>query len=252
MSFVTPKAPLPDDSSRWPERLRALALAWRGAGTEESRQKIASELWVLVNAAVARYVRFHIQAYGRIDPEDVRDIASEKSIAFLRNLSNGARDIRVINSSQLRAYISVLARNGLVDALRKSHRTGRVHDEDGDGAPMAPESDGAEISMQHEEFLKAICECVSSLAPRVQTAWFLRAFLDLTSKEIGAHPDVRMAPPAVDMMLSRARKSLRGCMEKRGFNADDAPPGTFVALWELLNEGGTKLKEGETNAPSAG
>jgi len=251
MSFVAPNTPPPEDQARWPERLRTLSLAWRDAATEEARKRIASELWVLLNAALTRYIRLHTQSYGRLDPEDVRDIASEKSAAFLRNLSNGARDMREIDSSQLRSYISVLARNGLVDALRKTHRKSEreLHEEE-EGTPVAPESDGAEINLRHQEFLKAICACVSSLTPRAQTGWFLRAFLDMPSKLIASHPEVHMAPSAVDMMLSRTRKSLRECMETKGFNSDDAPPGTFVALWELLRNLESKPEEGESNAPT--
>lgn len=253
MSFVVPSAPNPDDQARWPDRVLALSQAWQRSATDDQRRRILAELWTLVNAAVTRYVRLHSQSYGHVAAEDVRDIASEKAVAFIRSLENGARDLGELQSSQVCSYLSILARNGLVDALRKSHgRTGEVHEEEKEGTPVAPESDGAEINLRHHEFLRAICGCVSSLAPRAQTAWFLRAFLDMPSKKIAGHPDVRMTPTAVDMMLSRTRRALSECMEKKGLDPGDAPPGTFVALWELLNARETSTKEGKDNAPPLG
>jgi len=36
------------------------------------------------------------------------------------------------------------------------------------------------------------------------------------------------------MLLTRTRRALRECMSAKGFNAGDAPTGTFLALWDLL------------------
>ena len=248
MSSLAPETPSPGDEQRhWPERIHALSQEWKQSGSREHAAKVLRELWPLVNAAVARYVRLHCHSYGYVDAEDIRDIASDKSAAFIRSLENGQRDLADLKAPQLCSYLSVLARNGLVDTLRRSERThGRdAQSQHSVGAPLAPEADGAEISMRNAEFLRAISHCVGALTFRAQTVWFLRAFLDLPSKTIATHPDVQMTSPAVDMMLSRTRKSLRDCMEKKGFNSDDAPPGTFVALWDLLNQRDIRLKEGE-------
>lgn len=253
MSLAPGTPPAPEDRSRWSDRIRTLSLDWRSSPTAEQRSRIVSELWVLVNTALARYVRLHSRSYGHVDPEDVRDIASEKTVAFLRNLESGTRDLGELQSSQMCSYLSVLARNGLVDALRKASRNGarELHDDGNLGTPVAPESDGAEVTLRHQEFLRAICNCVATLSPRAQTAWFFRAFLDMPSKAIAAHPDIGMTSTAVDMLLSRTRRSLAECMESKGFNSDDAPPGTFVALWELLNGGETRLEGGESDAATS-
>ena len=239
--------PTGDEQHRWPERIHALSGEWQQSPSPEKAAKILRELWPLVNAAVARYVRLHSRSYGHVDAEDVRDIAAEKSAAFIRSLENGGRNITDLKSAQLCSYLSVLARNGLVDTLRRSERAnGReLHHAAPAKSPVAPDSDSAEINMRNADFLHAISQCVGTLTFRAQNVWFLRAFLDLPSKTIAAHPEVRMTPAAVDMMLSRTRKTLRDCMEKKGFNSDDAPPGTFVALWELLNRRDIRLKEGE-------
>jgi RNA polymerase sigma factor (sigma-70 family) len=236
MSTVDPHI-ASDSGSRWPDRIRSLSLAWRHAKAVDQRRRILAELLPLVNAAVARYVRLHGESVGRVNAEDVRDIASEKSVAFLRNLESGGRELADLHDAQIRAYLSVLARNGLVDALRKSSRRAAVElpTRDLPGHPLAPETDGAEIMLRHREFLRTLCECVSTVTPRARRVWFLRVFLDMPTKAIASHPDVRMTPAAVDMMFSRTRKVVRDCMAAKEYNADDAPPGTFMALWELLD-----------------
>jgi len=228
-----------DGSGPWSERTLALCRDWKTASSDEARNRILSELWVLINAMLARYVRFHCRTLGMVDAEEVRDIASEKAMAFVHNLRSGHRDAAVLHAAQMSAYVSVLARNGLVDVLRKNGR--RNGGAQGAAAPaVAPPSDDAELNVRHEQFVCAIRDCVSALAPRARTAWFLRAYLDMPSREIASHPDVRMTVTAVDMMLSRTRRALRQCMNNKGLNADDAPPGAFVALWELLNNPGKK------------
>lgn len=226
-----------DGSGRWSARTLELCLEWQSATTDTDRNRVLAELWVLINAILSRYVRLHSKTLGMIDAEDVRDIASEKAMAFVHNLRNGGRDMGEMHVAQIAAYVSVLARNGLVDTLRKKGRQAVVaEDAPAMSVRVAPESDGAELNVRHEQFLRAICHCVGSLAPRAQSAWFMRAFLDMSSREIAAHPDVRMTVTAVDMMLSRTRRVLSECMNKKGLSADDAPPGTFVALWELLSK----------------
>lgn len=224
------------ESSRWPDRTRALCLQWKAASTQRDRDRVLAELWVLVNTILVRYVRLHSRTLGTVDAEDVRDIASEKAMAFVHNLRSGVRDVDGMHAAQITAYVSVLARNGLVDALRKKGRQAvtLADSQAGQDRQVAPESDEAEVSVRHEQFLRAISQCVASLSPRAQTAWFLRAFLDMPSEQIAAHPRVATTVTAVDMMLSRTRRALRECMEEKGFGAHDAPPGTFVALWDLL------------------
>src|SRR5262249_33272709 len=129
----------------------------------------------------------------------------------------------------------VMARNGLVDRLRKTHRNdGYLHT--AATADLMSAADAAEVNVQHEQFVSAIRACVATLAPRARIVWSFRVFLDMPSKKIAAHPDVRMTPAAVDMLFSRTRQMLRACMESKGFNSDDAPPGTFVALWQMLHD----------------
>jgi RNA polymerase sigma factor (sigma-70 family) len=254
MSFVDQSTvPDPDDRAQWPDRIRTLALAWQHSPDVDQRSRIMVDLWPLVHATLARYVRLHGESIGRVNAEEARDIASEKSVAFLRNLENNTRDLDALHTFQIRSYLSVLARNGLVDALRRSSRRSahEVPEIKRAGVQLAPDSDGAEVNVRYREFQRALCQCVEETTPRARLVWFLRMFLDMPSKTIAVHPGVGMTPPSVDMMLSRMRKTVRECMMTKGFNSDDAPPGTFMALWELLGgeKLGAKYEEGDPPAP---
>src|SRR5262245_47166929 len=102
MSAFVPENPPPtDDHGRWPERIHTLSQEWQHSTDKGQSARVLRELWVLVNAAVARYVRIHIQSYGHVDAEDVRDIASEKTVAYIRSLENGNRDLGALQTSQL-------------------------------------------------------------------------------------------------------------------------------------------------------
>lgn len=196
-----------------------------------------SELWLFLNTALTYYIRFHSTSYGHIDPEDARDIASEKAMVFLRSLEADSPAGPAQDAGRVCAYLSALARNGLVDVLRKQGRTREMEERVGDAIQTRVATDSAEINVRHTQFIEAVCACMNELTPRARTVWFLRAFLDLPSKKIAPHPDVRMTATGVDMLLSRTRRALSACLNAKGFNAEDAPAGTFVALWDLLRSG---------------
>lgn len=191
-----------------------------------------SELWLLLNTALTYYIRSHGETHGFVDPEDARDIAAEKSMVFLRNLESDPDGETKAGAARMCAYLSTLARNGLVDTLRKQGRKRDLAKRfEGAVATVAHE---AEARVMQDRFIQAIRDCVDQLPERARVAWFLRAFLDMPSKKISTHPSINMAATGVDMLLSRTRRSLSECMGKKGLNAEDAPAGTFVALWELL------------------
>jgi len=221
---------------RWPARVIALACACRSMGDQESGQTARGELWTLVHLGLARYVRQHAVRWGKVEPEDVRDIAAEKALDLMQKLEAGEWDPAASEPGQLCAFLSVLARNGLVDHLR-SAATSR--NQPCAGLPASAPDD----PRPHEAPSRALCrilfpralvECLASLSPRAQRIWFLRAFHDLPSKTIARHPDVRVSPAAVDMTLARARVALRRCMHGKGFDLSDLPAGTFAAVWEAL------------------
>src|SRR6185436_11163303 len=140
----------PEGSGPWSERTLSLCREWQAADTDEARNRILSELWVLINAVLARYLRIHSRSLGKVDTEEVRDIASEKAMAFVHNLRSGNRDAYVLHAEQMSAYVSVLARNGLLDALRKSGRNERSAGAVPAVAPVANASEDAESGVRHE------------------------------------------------------------------------------------------------------
>jgi DNA-directed RNA polymerase specialized sigma24 family protein len=217
--------------------LISLCGEWHAAETDRQRSRVVAELWVVLNGALTRSVRVQCRSYGFVDQEDIKEIASEKSLAFLRNLAAGSRDIRKLTPGQVSSYLSVLARNGLVDVLRKNQNRRYLRSASFDDATEtqpAPIADGAETLVKNEQFIRAICDCVMGLTPWARSAWFMRVFLDMSSDKIATHPDVGMTRTALDMLLSRTRRRIRDCMCNKGFNSDDAPPGTLVTLWDLL------------------
>jgi DNA-directed RNA polymerase specialized sigma24 family protein len=236
----------PEHASRWPARVVELFEGWRAGATPRERDRIRGELWLLVNAALARYVRLHGRTYGFIDTDEARDVASEKAMVFLRALENATPDASALDPARVCAYLSVLARNGLVDILRKRGRDRAFALANGDtSTAVATPHESAEIHVQHDEFLTATSACVMQLTEKARNVWFMRAFLDLPSKRIAAHPEIRMTPTAVNMLLVRARRALRDCLSKKGFDSGDVAPGTFVVLWDLLRRGRAEEREDE-------
>src|SRR4029079_6301416 len=57
----------PEGSGPWSERTLSLCREWQAADTDEARNRILSELWVLINAVLARYVRIHSRSLGKVD-----------------------------------------------------------------------------------------------------------------------------------------------------------------------------------------
>ena len=228
--------------SGWPERVIELGVVWKGVRDRKVRDRALSELWLLLNAALVKYLRVHRERHGRIDEEDIRDIASEKSLELLRKLDQKQWDPTSSKPAQLCSFISTLARNGLIDHLRavesKRPRGFELMD-DVDSLPgsvSSPRSgdDAVDLGVDRLQFAEALRECALQLKPRTRTVWFLRVFLEMPSKRIATHPSVEMSPAAVDVALARCRDTIRECMIKKDFRPEDMPPGTFTVLWEAF------------------
>ena len=224
------------ESARWPARVIALASMCGAAQEAESRRAALGDLWTLVHLGLARYVRFHAGRLGPVSAEDVRDIAADKTLALMRKLEAGEWSPAGCDAGQLCAFLSTLARNGLVDHLR---RAAAAHPR-----PVASAALGEDPEPRPHEapsralfrilFPRALVDCLAALSPRARRIWFLRAFYDLPSKSISRDAGVRTSSAAVDMTLARVRVALRVCMRRKGFDVRELPPGTFVAVWEAL------------------
>jgi DNA-directed RNA polymerase specialized sigma24 family protein len=112
----------PDARPAWPERVIELAAEWKRERGRAAGDPVLGELWQLVHAGLSRYLRMHGGSHARLTREDLRDIASEKSLELLRKLHDGTWDPGAASAGELCSFLSTLARNGLVDGLRIAER----------------------------------------------------------------------------------------------------------------------------------
>lgn len=229
-----------DTARGWPERIIELGAEWRQAGTDERRRRVLSDIWLLLNASLFKYLRIHAARLAPVDTEDLRDIASQKSLGLLEKLERGAWVPDDVKASQLCSFVSSVARNGLVDHIKLTEGRRRLRNartswaaSRADGVGSAPS-----IGPDRSSFVDALLDCVFELQPRVRLMWYLRVMLELSSRGIARHPGVRATPQAVDVALGRCRKRIKDCMGAKGFLPEDMPPGTFTALWEAFHPPG--------------
>jgi RNA polymerase sigma factor (sigma-70 family) len=196
---------------------------------------------LLINSALRRYLRAHAAGIGRLDPADIEDLAAEKSLELMIAAESGKWRVAGRRGGEIAAYLSQAARNGLVDLIRERSRSPVLGGENGvtmetDAGSCGPclggRPDGPEMLMARQEFALALSDCADTLQPRSLLVWFLRVFHDMPSKEIACHPEVRLKPGHVDVLLQRSREAIAACMREKGHEPADMPPGTFVELWK--------------------
>lgn len=213
-----------------------------------SRETACGQIWLLLDSAIAEYLRFHTSRLGRVSREDLEDIAAEKSSDLLRKIESRLWDLSGRSASEICAFLSSTARNGLVDRLRESGRRVDLGARDGStweqeaaalGAAGCATScamsspDAADVLVERREFAGALRGCAEELDPRSRRVWFLRVFCEMPSKRIATHPQVRLEVSHVDVLLHRMRRRIRECMRRKGYEPADMPPGTFVELWRI-------------------
>ena len=223
-------------SARWPERIKELAAEWR-ASDGQNRERALGELWILVNLALQKYARDCARRIHDMDPEDIRDIASDKSLGLFRSLGTGLWDPMGSSPAAICAFLASVARHGVVDRLRVDRREVKMPEFRKSLLPHweTPVLENQPASaVDSAEHARAIVQCARSLTPRARRVWYLRVIHDLSSVDIAAHPAVASRPAAVDVMLLRCRKTMRTCMTGKGFKLGALPVGTFSMLWELI------------------
>lgn len=223
-------------SARWPGRLRELALLWRRPIDSASRDALAAEMWKLLNVVLHRYVRHQARRLGGCDTADVVDVAADKALELFDGLEQGRWDPVSGTEAQTCAFLASVARNGIVDLLRRRGREAHAITcaTWAAEAPRDLSRDDVESTVDGSRYAQAIVACAASLTDRSRLAWFLRTFCDIPVAHIARHPEVRTSIGGVHLMLNRSRRHLRKCMQSRGFDPTRMPPGTFVALWDLI------------------
>ena len=224
----------------WPERIVDLAIVRKSSADPEERDGALSETWVIINAALVRYARLHARPSQGLSEQDLAEVASVKALDLFARMTRGSWDPSSSSPGQICAYLSTLARHGVVDRLRtKPKRVLVPYEESGPGAETrGREREGDETperAAERMQFTRALCSCLSRLTPRARRIWLFRACLEMSGREIARHPEVRMSAAAVGVALARCRQRLRACLRAGGFAWRDLPPGTFTALWETVS-----------------
>ncbi|NNE43225.1 MAG: hypothetical protein HKN12_03380, partial [Gemmatimonadetes bacterium] len=118
-----------------------------------------------------------------------------------------------------------------IDLFRARGRETALPDEP-TAPPEAPaRAERPEDRLERRRFAESLRDCAGQLTARDRTVWFFRVFYDLSSREIAGHPEVGLKAPHVDVILQRCRQAVRKCMDGKGYQPGDLPPGTFSELW---------------------
>ncbi len=224
----------------WQQRLRETYAEFLSTSSACGRAR--GELWLVLNVAIRRFVRGHVQHLGEIPFADIEDIASEKSLDLLGQIEALAWDIKDRTDAEIGGFVSRVARNGAVDYLRRRQRHREIEvdlerEKDAASSGLRSGIESPDTSHERRKFVEALRECVAQLESRALRIWFFRVFYGLSTREIALHPDVAGHAKGVDMLLSRTRKKIGECMERKGHRAEDLPAGTFVEIWNLLQGG---------------
>jgi RNA polymerase sigma factor (sigma-70 family) len=226
----------------WAARLKELLPEVRRVSDDAARREACGEFWMLLNTRMFHYLQSRATGQRGITREDLEDIAAEKSLALLQMAQDGRWDISSRCRAEIAAYLSKAARNALRDFHRVAGRQTEMGDDDqldsnlfkdGRKRPVIPE-EHPDVMLDCKEFVKALRQCVKALKPRSRTVWFFRVFYQLTSRQIAAHPEVRLTPNHVDVLLKRCRHQLRDCMQEQGYEPQDMPAGAFYELWRAF------------------
>lgn len=237
---------------RWAARLAALCVELRGAAGESARNAEWEEAWVLLNAGLCRYLRVHASRVGPIPPEDVQDLAAEKSLELLGRAVSGTWDTAGRSPAELAGYLSTVARNEVLDWRGRADRFVPLPDgppgggdpaEEGHdahrlaGTAAADPGDSPDLGVERREFASALLECAEKLESRSRRVWFFRTFYDMRSREIAAHPSMGIKTAHVDVVFSRSRQWISKCMHQKGHTLDSIPQGVFFDLWQAFRGG---------------
>ncbi len=232
-----PEPPDRGSRPRWPIRLRAGLLDLRSAGDDRNRDDALRRAWDILGPVLGSFLRRHEHRLGSLPEEDRRDVAAQKSLEILRNVESGKWDPSGRAGGEIAAYVSTVARNGLVDRLRESGRQAYSLDEETAPEPTPDRTRGGAKPMTQDqrvrgrEFATGLRECARALRMRDRRIWFFRAFLEMPSREIAGHPTVALKASHVDVILKRAREALVDCLRRKGIDSSDLAPGAFTELW---------------------
>jgi len=222
----------------WPGRL--IVLGRQVAGTRaDTMDGPNAQLWLLLNDALQERIRRESRRTGPIGPEDVEDLAAEKALDLMTRLDEGKWDLAESTPEKVVAFVGTVARNGLIDLLRRGSTRAQTETdvETLDDTPrelIMSKADHPDMRPERTQFVQALADCASKLSEEHRTIWLFRVFLDLPSKRIASHPEVALKPSHVDVILQRCRGKIRDCMQSKGFDVTHVPTGSFAELWRTF------------------
>jgi DNA-directed RNA polymerase specialized sigma24 family protein len=231
MSATTGPAP------GWAVHLQALCRAIARHPQQPATRESRTQAWQLVYFTLGRYLRYHAARLAPLAPEDLEDISSQKTLELMGKVDTSSGRLLDLEAAEMPAFLSTVARNGLVSWLKRRHRSVQPLDEvELSGGERAVAPGGQPVgNAESAEYAHALAECARALQPRALRVWYLRVFHDMASRDIADHPTVGLKPSHVDVILHRSREAVRHCMESRGHDTRTMPPGTFVTLWSVFH-----------------
>lgn len=235
----------------WAEQLVLLARQLAGSLDDDSRARARGELWLLLSAVLARFARSQVHTLGSLSREDLEDLVATKALDLMHRIEQGKLVLGREGDGDVAGFIATTSRNAIIDHLRRE-RT-RRGDGDASGEPVdvtqlaidpAHDGDAPTNRVELEELTRALEACVESLAPRARRIWIYRTFLEMSSREIAAHPDVRLTPANVDVIVARTRSTLRDCLKQGGFDASHLAVAGMARLWDRFVRVGQSEEDG--------
>jgi hypothetical protein len=235
---------------RWPARLRELCRDLQRPSVPAAGAGVRQELWVLLNTALAAYVRRRADDHlDDFSAEDLDDLVAEKSSALQRRAESGEWDLARQTAGEIAAYLSHVGGSGLlllregeqraVRACQRAHAARMRKAIGGEGSVGGGAEGAAPIAGPDPgEYTQALIRCAGDLEPRTRLIWFCRVFLRMGAREIAAHPEVGLKPVEVEVILRRARCSVQQGMLLGGYELRNLPPGGFARLWRAIRAGG--------------
>lgn len=240
------------DMARWPLELARLQSAILAAGDDAARDAARGEVWRLLFQALTRFLRFHSRTARGADPAVLEDIAADKALDLLLRAESGAWDLAGRTAGEIAGYVSRTARFGWIDHAQRASRFTAEAEGLERGAPghLSTSRESAADRAEAREFTAALRGCVEALPARGRRVWFFRAYYEMNSRDIAAHPLVGVNAAHVDVLVQRARGALRDCLLAKGHVLEGEPSTAFIDLWDLLDSMVDSLVDALADSPA--
>lgn len=203
---------------------------------DPGRDEIRDRLWLILNLALRRYMRIHGSRLASLRPEDLEDLGSQKALELLDRIVSHSHELRDRTAGQIASFLSVSARNAVLDLAKRAGRLVRPKDHEWEREMHGPTKNVAVPDDTHdraeaEEYAQDLLGCLGKLPPRSRLIWFFRVFYEMSSREIAGHPRIQLEFAHVDVLMQRTREGIRKCLQGSGHAPSHIPPGVYALVW---------------------